>query len=125
MKETNNILSVLDSYTLNNPDDIAREIADTFRKRRIEKNLTREQVAEQSGVAVSNIHWLFLVILINVLLHFPYPTTRCSSNIKKASRTSAYFPMLFQLSTLKPVKPNGSASFSQSLVSRFRAVVII
>ena len=55
MVETNNILSVLDSYTLNNPDEIAREIADAFRKRRIEKNLTREQVAEQSGVAVSNI----------------------------------------------------------------------
>ena len=55
MTETNNILSVLDSYTLNNSDDIAKEIADTFRKRRIEKNLTREQVAEQSGVAVSNI----------------------------------------------------------------------
>jgi transcriptional regulator with XRE-family HTH domain len=55
MVETNNILSVLDNYTLSNPDDIAREIADAFRKRRIEKNLTREQVAEQSGVAVSNI----------------------------------------------------------------------
>ena len=55
MTETNNILSVLDDYTLNNPDDIARDIADAFRKRRIEKNLTREQVAELSGVAVSNI----------------------------------------------------------------------
>lgn len=55
MVETNNILSVLDSYTLNNSDDIAKEIADAFRKRRIEKNLTREQVAGLSGVAVSNI----------------------------------------------------------------------
>ena len=55
MEETNNILSVLDNYTLDNPDDIAREIADGFRKRRIEKNLTRVQVAEMSGVAVSNI----------------------------------------------------------------------
>lgn len=55
MIETNNILSVLDSYTLNNSDDIAKEIADAFRKRRIEKNLTREQVAGLSGVAVSNI----------------------------------------------------------------------
>lgn len=55
MTETNNILSVLDSYTLNNSDDIAKEIADAFRKRRIEKNLTREQVAGLSGVAVSNI----------------------------------------------------------------------
>ena len=55
MTETNNILSVLEGYSLNNPDDVAREIADDFRKRRIEKNLTREQVAELSGVAVSNI----------------------------------------------------------------------
>ena len=55
MVETNNILSVLDSYTLNNSDEIAKEIADAFRKRRIEKNLTREQVAGLSGVAVSNI----------------------------------------------------------------------
>ena len=43
------------NYTLDNADDIAKGISDDFRKRRIEKNLTREQVAEQSGVAVSNI----------------------------------------------------------------------
>ena len=49
------MLSVLDSYTLDNPDEIAKEIANDFRKRRIEKNLTREQVSEKSGVAVSNI----------------------------------------------------------------------
>lgn len=55
MTETNNILSVLEGYTLNSPDEVAREIAADFRKRRIEKNLTRDQVAEQSGVAVSNI----------------------------------------------------------------------
>ena len=53
--ETNNMLSVLDSYTLDNPDEIAKEIANDFRKRRIEKNLTREQVSEKAGVAVSNI----------------------------------------------------------------------
>lgn len=55
MIETNNILSVLERYTLDNANDIAKEIAGDFRKRRIEKNLTREQVAEQAGVAVSNI----------------------------------------------------------------------
>ena len=55
MSETNNILSILDDYTLSNADDIAKEIADDFRKRRIEKNLTRDVVAEISGVAVSNI----------------------------------------------------------------------
>ena len=49
------MLSVLDNYTLDNPDEIAKEIANDFRKRRIEKNLTREQVSEKAGVAVSNI----------------------------------------------------------------------
>ena len=51
----NNILSVLDSFSIDSVDDIAMKIANDFRARRIEKNLTREQVAEKSGVAVSNI----------------------------------------------------------------------
>ena len=51
----NNILSVLDNYTIDNVDDIAKKLAMDFRARRIEKNMTREQVAEKSGVAVSNI----------------------------------------------------------------------
>ena len=51
----NNILSVLESYTFDNADDIAKALADDFRKRRIEKNLTRDQVAERSGVALGNI----------------------------------------------------------------------
>ena len=50
-----NMLSVLENYMLDNPDDIAKGIADDFRKRRIEKNITREEMAEKSGVAVSNI----------------------------------------------------------------------
>lgn len=51
----NNILSVLDNYTLDNADDIAMKLATDFRTRRIEKNLTRNQVSEKSGVPVSNI----------------------------------------------------------------------
>ncbi|MCQ2290028.1 MAG: helix-turn-helix domain-containing protein [Muribaculaceae bacterium] len=51
----NNILSLLENYTLDNINDIAMSMADDFRKRRIEKNLTRKQVAEMSGVAVANI----------------------------------------------------------------------
>lgn len=51
----NNILSVLDNYTFDKVDDIAMKLAADFRARRIEKNMTREQVAEKSGVAVSNI----------------------------------------------------------------------
>lgn len=53
--ETNNILSILDNYTLDNDETIAMSIANDFRKRRIEKNLTREQVAQLAHVAVSNI----------------------------------------------------------------------
>jgi len=58
MKEvpyTYNMLSVLDSFALNTAGDIARQLADDFRKRRIEKELTREKMAEMSGVAISNI----------------------------------------------------------------------
>jgi transcriptional regulator with XRE-family HTH domain len=51
----NNILSILDNYIHDNPDEIAMIIAKDFRKRRIEKGLTRDVVAEMSGVAVSNI----------------------------------------------------------------------
>ena len=53
--DMDNILSVLDSFLLEGVDDIAKKMANDFRARRIEKNLTREQVAEKSGVAVSNI----------------------------------------------------------------------
>ena len=56
-----NIMNVLQRCVLtlysydDNPDDIAREIADDFRRRRVEKNLTRKQVAEKAGIPVSNI----------------------------------------------------------------------
>ncbi len=53
--DTNNILALLEQYTIDNPDDVAMEIANDFRRRRIEKNLTREQVAEMSQVPLSNI----------------------------------------------------------------------
>ena len=50
-----NMLSVLDNYTLDSINDIAITLAQDFRKRRIEKNMTREEIAKKSGVAVSNI----------------------------------------------------------------------
>ncbi|MBQ9201962.1 MAG: helix-turn-helix domain-containing protein [Bacteroidales bacterium] len=53
--KNNNVLSLLESYSWENEEDIAKRMADDFRQRRIEKNLTRRQVAEQSGVALSNI----------------------------------------------------------------------
>ena len=61
-----NILSVLENYTFENADDIARGLAEDFRKRRIEKNLTREQVAERSGVAVSNIVRFELKVMLSL-----------------------------------------------------------
>ena len=49
------MLSVLDGYTLESVDDVSQKLAEDFRRRRIEKNLTREQVAEMADVAVSNV----------------------------------------------------------------------
>jgi len=54
-KETADILSLLDGYSLPTPDDAAREIAEDFRNRRVEKGLTREEMAEKSGVALGNL----------------------------------------------------------------------
>lgn len=53
--DTNNMLSVLDNYMLETTDDIALKLAEDFRHRRIEKNLTREQIAECAEISVSNI----------------------------------------------------------------------
>ncbi len=55
MVETDNMLSVLDGYTLESIDDIADKLREDFRRRRIEKNLTRDEVAQAANVAVSNI----------------------------------------------------------------------
>lgn len=54
-ENTDNILSVLENYLLENNDNVSRQIATDFRHRRVEKGLTREQVAERAGVAVSNV----------------------------------------------------------------------
>lgn len=53
--ETANILAFLDQFTMETPDTVAQKIADDFRKRRIEKGLTRQDMAEESGVALANI----------------------------------------------------------------------
>lgn len=49
------MLSVLEGYISDNTDDVARQLADDFRHRRVEKGFTREEMAERSGIAVSNI----------------------------------------------------------------------
>lgn len=53
--ETAQILSFLDQYKRPTADDDGRKIASDFRKRRVEKNFTREDMAQMSGVANSNI----------------------------------------------------------------------
>lgn len=52
---SNNILSILECFTLDNPADIALQVAANFRKRRVEKNITRRQIAELSGVPLSSV----------------------------------------------------------------------
>lgn len=51
--DTNNILAILDNFTLTNAEDIVREVAENFRKRRVEKNISRQRIAELSGVPLS------------------------------------------------------------------------
>lgn len=50
-----NMLSVLEGFTLTKAEDIAADVAAAMRRRRIEKNITRSQLAEESGVATANI----------------------------------------------------------------------
>lgn len=52
---SDNILSVLDNFTLSNPDDILAQVAENFRKRRVEKNITRKRMSELSGVPLSTL----------------------------------------------------------------------
>ncbi len=54
-ENTANILSMLDGFALESNSEIAMSIANDFRKRRIEKNLTREMMAQQSGVPLGTL----------------------------------------------------------------------
>ncbi len=51
----NTILSVLDSFTFDNADDIMMHVAENFRRRRVEKNITRQRMAELSAVPLSTL----------------------------------------------------------------------
>lgn len=55
MMNTDNLLSLLDGFTLYSVEDIAMTVAETFRKRRIEKNITRRRIAELAGVPLSTV----------------------------------------------------------------------
>ncbi len=52
---SNNMLSIFDSFTLDDVDDIMKQVAGNFRKRRVEKNITRQRMAELSGVPLSTL----------------------------------------------------------------------
>lgn len=49
------ILAFLDKWMGQNADEIGRRIADDFRKRRIERGITRDQIALKAGVAPANV----------------------------------------------------------------------
>ncbi len=51
----NNLLALLEGFTLDNPEDIAMQVAEDFRRRHVEKNITRQRVAELSGVPLSTV----------------------------------------------------------------------
>lgn len=53
--DNDNILSLLDSFTLDNANDVIRQVAENFRKRRVEKNITRQRISELSGVPLSTV----------------------------------------------------------------------
>lgn len=55
MSDTNNMLALLNSYSLPNADDVALKMARDFRARRVERGLTREDVALKAGVAPANV----------------------------------------------------------------------
>ena len=54
-ENTDNILSILENYLLENNDNVSRQIATDFRHRRVEKGMTREEVAERADIALSNV----------------------------------------------------------------------
>lgn len=55
INNSDNILDVLDSFTLDNSEDIMLQVSENFRKRRVEKNITRRRIAELSGVPLSTV----------------------------------------------------------------------
>lgn len=55
MEDNYNMLSLLESLVPPTSEEMAMKIADDFRRRRIEKNITRREIADKAGVPVSNV----------------------------------------------------------------------
>ena len=45
----------MDSYVFDNAADIMIQVAENFRRHRVEKNITRQRIAELSGVPLSTV----------------------------------------------------------------------
>jgi len=54
-EETANILSFLDRYVQSDYEEVSVLMARDFKRRRIEKNLTRDDIARLSGVPISSV----------------------------------------------------------------------
>lgn len=52
---SDNFLYLLDGFVLDNAEDVMHEVAENFRKRRVEKNITRQRISEMSGVPLSTV----------------------------------------------------------------------
>lgn len=48
-------MSLLESYVLNNPDEICKDIARDFRRRRIEKSLSQKILAAKANVPLATL----------------------------------------------------------------------
>ncbi|MCD8183156.1 MAG: helix-turn-helix domain-containing protein [Bacteroides sp.] len=78
MAISDNILDEVFSYTLENEEDIAEKIARDMRCRRVERNISREMLAKESGVALANIvrfenyHLISLQNLIKIAMCLGY-----------------------------------------------------
>ncbi len=51
----NDLLSLLEGFTLDNPEEICKDVARDFRRRRIEKDISQKQMAEESSVPLATI----------------------------------------------------------------------
>lgn len=54
-RDSDNMLSVLEGFVLDNSEDIIVQVAENFRRRRVEKNITRQRISELSGVPLSTV----------------------------------------------------------------------
>lgn len=100
-REEDNMLSLLETLMPPSTESVRRKIADDFRKRRIEKNLTREEISAKAGISVSNVirfertGQISLTNLIELAIAMGYV-----SNLSSLFST-AHFTTLDELETIR------------------------